>query len=119
MGLYNSLFVECECPVCNSKLEREIQFKFGECRLHRYRKGDSLLESKQLKPPSSKIIIDGVTDCQVCNTLALKCEIEIQNNVIRAARIELSVLSGPNRKRPKINKKSKKQKKTSQSRVSK
>jgi hypothetical protein len=46
MGMFDSIYLEMECPYCKKISEMEAQTKQLECELNIYRKGDSLKDCK-------------------------------------------------------------------------
>jgi len=46
MGMFDSIYLEMECPYCKKISEMEAQTKHLECELNVYRKGDSLRDYK-------------------------------------------------------------------------
>ena len=100
MGLFNSLIANAPCPICDTTLEKEIQFKHGAVRQYQYRIGDELrLVDGALSTPG-KVQVDGITACSVCQTPSLLSKIVIDAGVITAVSI-LPIVDIPPRKQDK------------------
>jgi hypothetical protein len=72
MGLYNILIVEhYACPSCGHSRTVDIQFKFGNKRLHEYTLGDTLIwksnENDQGRPGHELVVARGIANgCASC-----------------------------------------------------
>jgi len=87
MGLFNSLMANAACPICDSTLEKEIQFKHGAVRQYRYRIGDRLRLSEGVPSTPGKVQVEGITTCLVCQTASLVSKITIDADIITAVSV--------------------------------
>ena len=69
MGLFNTVTVDEVCENCHSAVNRRVQFKYGDVRLHQYRIGDSLEwdGNKIGRPGLKRVRVSGFPEqCPVC-----------------------------------------------------
>lgn len=69
MGLYNTVEISGTCPSCNKDVNLEVQFKYGDMYLHRYKLGD-VITSGGIdigKPGRTRVVVDGIAGCPGCD----------------------------------------------------
>ena len=93
MGAFNIVSAVAECPLCGSKRLREIQFKHGKIRQYRYSIGDAVVADSNA-PLLQSEVVSGTTECEVCLTRYLKCQIRLRDGKIAAAEILPALLGG-------------------------
>lgn len=82
MGMFDSIYLEVQCPYCNNKKLREIQTKDLEKELNNYEKGDKLQNSKKLE------YIVGIADCDCRNdTFSGNTIFDVKINITKENRI--------------------------------
>lgn len=66
--MYNSLYVEIQCPKCGVVSPHEIQFKYGNLRRHEYRPGSSIAWGTPEigDPRDHEVAVLGITSCDNC-----------------------------------------------------
>jgi hypothetical protein len=96
MGTYNSILARIACPICGNTREKEIQYKHGSLRQYKYHIGD------RIEPPADREQtarieeqVDGITECSVCQTRALKCIVTFRRDVIVGVTILPALWPGP------------------------
>jgi hypothetical protein len=109
MGLFNYLYAKVDCPICGHNAEREIQFKYGQLRLYKYALGDHLKPDEGITFPNN-IRVKGITDCDVCETHYLVCEIHVGNGTIKRIEMLPSILNDSSPRKGKSAKNTKKRK---------
>ena len=73
MAVFNWLEVKEECPTCNKVIAREIQFKYGEVWMHKYKLGDVLIWDKNKlanvgDPKDAEVQVLGIAvNCPLCD----------------------------------------------------
>lgn len=85
MSAYNLLFVTQTCPVCHQVACQRIQFRYGNCWLHEYKTGDSILwgGNDVGERSTGTVRVSGISvACHNCRSSG-EFVVEITNNVIQ------------------------------------
>ena len=82
MGMFDSIYLEVQCPYCKGKKLREVQTKDMEKELNNYEKGSKLQNPKKLG------FIIGLSDCDCRNdTVSGNTNFDVKINVTKNNRV--------------------------------
>ena len=91
MSAYNDVIArEEECPRCESRIRRTVQFKYGDTWQHRYQLGDNFRwgVNDVGEPGHSVVVVEGSADeCPVCGHVPDKTyDMTLRDDVIENVR---------------------------------
>ena len=87
MGAFNTVRVNARCTNCGDTVDQDVQFKFGDCWLHKYTVGDRLDwgGNDRGKPGLVKVLVPGMSEpCSSCAFLGNEFIVTIEHDVITA-----------------------------------
>jgi len=84
LGIYNTLHTKAECPFCGHVADVEVQFRYGDIWLHKYKIGDFVIWDRNNcgVPGAKKIMAEGIFGkCVSCKSY-VDCDVVIERDQI-------------------------------------